>query len=806
MNNSYISLSSFHLSRPSAFSAVNKKLLNSAMNYAVHTKTNSSTIEPLTNNSLFLTPLMAFDRQLSLREQESATAAIAKDAPLQPPTGESDNFCPDKLLQKVVLCCRESKTGKKLPKAFYVHVSALPTLNPILAIYENCARQNIENIENIDRATLVKFSLQQPKISYLFYPDFDTDAHPALQASIQINLETGEVKHFDYSNSENPPVLHRKETLVTPDYPNYDKFSRLTRSEEKWGLLDNTSAIGTREGWRKYLGYCGVEIRDHAVVELVKDENSDFSVPQIERHKAAISRNSLSKPMRLLVESNLFAEGMTFFDYGCGYGTDIERIAEKGYAASGWDPYYQPDTPRIPADIVNIGYVINVIESLGERREALLNAWQLTNKVLVVAAQVLIADPNRGQIAYGDGVITSRNTFQKYYQQQELKIYIDQVLGVDAVPIALGIYFVFRDPAEAESFRASRYRSRLSTPKIRVPVKRFEDYAELLAPLMEFVSDRGRLPVKGELAQEAEIKTEFRSFKQAFRVILQATNAEDWEAIADKRRQDLLVYLALKNLGDRPAMRQLPAQIRNDIKGLFNSYDKACTLADLMLYSLGKTHMIADCCQDSPIGYKQNGALSVHVSALADLDPLLRLYEGCANRTIGSLDGATIVKFHARKPRISYLFYPDFDTNPHPALHAAMHIDLRDLSVSYQDFSDLYDPPILVRKEAFVTESYPHYEKFARLTRQEEKLGLFERCPVNKYREWVRCLEENCVKIKEHRLFWRSDADPERVKLLQKAASERYRKKVDSRQEKIDLTAEDREDSEERKEGEEDFF
>jgi hypothetical protein len=77
------------------------------------------------------------------------------------------------------------------------------------------------------------------------------------------------------------------------------------------------------------------------------------------------------------------------------------------------------------------------------------------------------------------------------------------------------------------------------------------------------------------------------------------------------------------------------------------------------------------------------------------------------------------------------------------------------------------------------------------LTRQEEKLGILDRCPVKKYREFVKCLEENCVKIKDHRLFWRSDADPERVKMLQKAASERYRKKVDSPEKKIDLTAED---------------
>lgn len=68
----------------------------------------------------------------------------------------------------------------------------------------------------------------------------------------------------------------------------------------------------------------------------------------------------------------------------------------------------------------------------------------MTKKFLVVAAQVLIDDRQQGQIAYGDGVITSRNTFQKYYEQEELKIYIDQVLSVDAIPVALGIYFVFR--------------------------------------------------------------------------------------------------------------------------------------------------------------------------------------------------------------------------------------------------------------------------------------------------------------------------------------------------------------------------
>lgn len=750
--------------------------------------------EPLENNGQLLTPLMVFAAEVLLNEKEA-----------EPGNDEDRKFWVDNQVAKVACCCRESKVGKKLPTAFYIHVSALATLNPVLTIYEKCARQNVPNI---DEATLVKFQLRQPKISYLFYPDFDTDAHPALQTSIQINLETGEVKCLDYSNSENPPVLHRKETFVTTDYPNYEKFAQLTRSEEKWGLLDNTSVIGTREGWLKYLGYCGVEIHDHSVVERAKQENSQLSMPKIDRHKAAMLRNSLSKPVRLVLESDLFIDGDTFFDYGCGYGGDIQHIGQEGYAASGWDPYYQPDTPQIHADIVNIGYVINVIESLGERREALLNAWGLTNKLLIVAAQVLIDDSERGQIAYGDGIITSWNTFQKYYEQEELKVYIDQVLNVDAIPVALGIYFVFRDAAEGEGFRASRLRSHLLTPRVRSQVKRFEDYAEMLAPLMAFVSDRGRLPVKGELAEESAIKGEFHSFNRAWRVILQATDADDWETIADKRRQDLLVYLALNGLGDslrdsyasRPSMRQLPAQIRNDIKGLFDNYQKACTLADLMLYSLGKSEIIGDCCEDSAIGYKLPGSLSVHVSALEELDPLLRLYEGCANRTIGRLDGATIIKFYAHQPKIAYLFYPDFDTNPHPVLHTSMHINLRGLSVGYQDYSHWLNPPVLVKKEAFVAASYPHYQKFAKLSRQEEKLGIVDKPGGFKERELLDCLDDNCVKIRGHRLFWRSDADPEKLKMLQTTASERHPRKIEVNGGKSERTAEAAEGTEDGKE------
>ena len=108
------------------------------------------------------------------------------------------------------------------------------------------------------------------------------------------------------------------------------------------------------------------------------------------------------------------------------------------------------------------------------------------------------------------------------------------------------------------------------------------------------------------------------------------------------------------------------------------------------------------------------------------LDPLLRLYEGCASRTIGRPEEANVIKFHSRKPKITYLVYPDFDADPHPALYTSMQIDLRDLHVHYRDHDPNENPPVLHQKDLLVTPEYSHYEKFAKLSRQEEDWGLLD--------------------------------------------------------------------------------
>jgi DNA phosphorothioation-associated putative methyltransferase len=129
-----------------------------------------------------------------------------------------------------------------------------------------------------------------------------------------------------------------------------------------------------------------------------------------------------------------------------------------------------------------------------------------------------------------------------------------------------------------------------------------------------------------------------------------------------------------------------------------------------------------------------------------------------------------VIKFHCRQPKITYLTYSDFDIDPHPALQTSMQIDLRDLHVQYRDYDLEDNPPLLHQKDRLVMPDYPGYEKFAKLSRQEEEWGLFTNWPqISNRQGWLKCLEDHCAALKGHRLVWRKDGDPYRIKLLQAA-------------------------------------
>ncbi len=476
----------------------------------------------------------------------------------------------------------------------------------------------------------------------------------------------------------------------------------------------------------------------------------------IPRHKTALHRAGFSRPIRRALEDGLIGPSVSVFDYGCGHGQDLTLLAAQGVACGGWDPAFRPTSPTHPADVVNLGFVLNVIEDSGERREALRQAWDLARRVLIVAAQVKEAGRAQSQLAFGDGVLTGRGTFQKFFSQGELKGFLEAELPSEAIPASLGIFYVFKDETLQQKFLASRYRRRSATPRKRISELRFEENRDLVRAAHG--DDRNTRPTSRarRVSARREIVDKLGSMNRAFALVKRVTGTGEWDAIARRCTEDLLVYLALGRFRRRPPMTALPLGLQRDIRAFFGSYAKACRQADDLLFRAGNAEAIDEVCRQSRVGKLLPNALYVHRSAIESLDPLLRAYEGCARSYLGEIDGANLIKLHRHSGKVSYLVYPDFETDPHPALVRSVKLSLRTRKIECFEYAGAANPPLLHRKETFLAPDHALYARFARLTAQEEKHGLLDDSATIGTREgWQARLNASGFALRGHRLVRR---------------------------------------------------
>jgi len=247
----------------------------------------------------------------------------------------------------------------------------------------------------------------------------------------------------------------------------------------------------------------------------------------------------------------------------------------------------------------------------------------------------------------------------------------------------------------------------------------------------------GRLPDPVEFPDAPAVIERFGSLKRAFAVIHRITGPETWESIAARRREDLLVYLALARFRKRPALSLLPLTLQRDMKAFFGTYTRACTEADALLFKAGQADAIDEACKRSAVGKLLPDDLYVHRDAIETLEPLLRIYEGCGRAFLGEVEDANVIKIHRRTGKLSYLVYPDFDDEPHPALVRCVKLNLRTRQLECYDYNQSTNPPVLHRKEAFLHPSDERHGKFARLTAQEEKHGLLEDTSGDRHAGWV---------------------------------------------------------------------
>lgn len=618
----------------------------------------------------------------------------------------------------------EVALGKRLPQAVYLHRETISQLDAELLARVTDAANGLPSdvLWNV-----LKLYSGEPKMSFLWYPRFFEEAFPVLERSTNVDISSGVVTSREYG-SENPPILHRKEVLLPHEHPTIPKAAGLTAEAERFGLFDATHDIGHRRGWEERLRRIGLRVHEGHLVPDIGTSGTVF------RHRTALSRSGLSTPMQALWRHGFLAPERTVFDYGCGRGDDVRALAQHGLDVRGWDPHFASDVGKREADVVNLGFVLNVIEDPIERAAALRGAWSLTKTVLAVAVLIGGRDAYERCRLFGDGVLTSRGTFQKHFSSTEFRTYLEATLAREPIALAPGIAFVFRDDVDEQSFLSRRVRRHspvsnapprvppseralkpLRGPRVRRPDK-WETHAELADAFWSACISLGRLPEPDEFDRHVELRETIGSPGTVLRALINRRGRHEFDESKVRRRSDLLVFLALNFFERRRSLHALPESVRRDVKAFFGTYQAAQVDAQALLFSVGKPEAIQRAAEEAAklgCGYLDGShSFQLHASIAADLPSVLRVYLGCAARLFGDVENADLVKLHIRSGKVSLMTYDDFDGRSLPDLIERVKINLRTQQIDFFAYGGADSPSQpLYLKSRFMNPEAPNYEE-----------------------------------------------------------------------------------------------
>ncbi|WP_112478485.1 DNA phosphorothioation-associated putative methyltransferase [Vibrio variabilis] len=605
------------------------------------------------------------------------------------------------------------KTGKQLPDAVYIHKDAFEAMPKELAQFIPAIAKAVNLPDN--EWNLVKLFKKSFRVSLLNYPSFYETSYPALAQSLNVDLSQLTHKVTTYAESDNPPILHRKETMVLPSNPHYDDFVNITQEGENAGLYHNTRLIGFKQSWENLIRKHGYELVDGRLfrTSAIPDKQDEHG---IDRHRTAIVRHELSAPMKTLVKHGYLEGNYSIFDYGCGRGDDLRELEAHGLDALGWDPNHHPDSDKLNAEIVNLGFVLNVIEDQDERLEALLSAWELADKLLVVSV-MLASESYISQFKpYKDGVITSRNTFQKYYSQAEIKSYIERSLEDNAIAVAPGIFYIFKDKLEEQLYLQNKYKRNHSWQQVTSPEPTDQrDKAklyitqnpELFQSFWATCLELGRVPANEEFAESEALRAAIGSHKKVFGLLQELYGQEEFEQCVKARKEDLLLYFTMGLFDKRKPYTQQPDSLKRDIKALFDDYKTALNLASELLFAIADTELIEQQCikahQQLPASLLNQGhSLIIHRQYIDDLPLLLRVYVGAGLQMYGELDEQIdLIKIHITSGKLTLTAYDAFDKSV-PFLTERIKIKMAEQDIDFFDYVNEEKRPPLINKHLFI--------------------------------------------------------------------------------------------------------
>jgi DNA phosphorothioation-associated putative methyltransferase len=644
---------------------------------------------------------------------------------------------------------KQVQIGKQLPDAVYLHRDAMHELPSELQKFIPAVARAVKLPD--EQWNLIKLFRNEFRLSLLNYPDFYRESYPALEQSLNVDLSKLSHKVTCYRSSDNPPILHRKETMILPGSDFFDLFTALTEEGERAGLYENSRIIGFRRSWLNLIQKKGYQLVEGRLLKVGSEFSSIIAIePGIDRYKTAIVRHELSGPMKTLAKQGYLDGHLSIFDYGCGRGDDLRELEAHGLDVLGWDPVYSPDNDKVNSDIVNLGFVLNVIEDQDERLEALLNAWELADKILVVSVMLANESYIEQFQPYKDGVITSRNTFQKYYAQSEFKGYLERSLQDDAIAVGPGIFYVFKDKLEEQRYLQSKYQRSYSWQQLTSPSPIeskgrekliITQNSELFDDFWNVCLKFGRIPINDEFERSEEVKNLIGSHKKVFSLLKDMYGDHEFAKAEKSHKEDLLVYIAMGLFEKRKPYTQQPDSLKRDIKALFDDFRTVNTLATELLFAIADTQLIEEQCitahKKLPASILNEGhSLIFHKNHIEILPLLLRIYVGAALQMYGELDDAiSLVKIHINSGKLTLTKYDNFE-NSVPYLVERVKIKMSDQDIDFFYYLDETRRPPLLNKHLLVDSKHELYEKQKSLDKRLSKLlGIVSTGEVNLNRQ-----------------------------------------------------------------------
>ena len=554
---------------------------------------------------------------------------------------------------------------------------------------------------------VLKISPKTSQVSFLSYGELVKNPFPILKQSTAVNVEKGTVSKQSYRSRDNPPILHRKELLFGENHPEYESFALLTRTLEGLGLFGETSRIGHQTDWQELLESVGITLKGHRVIRSTEASPDE----EIARHRTALVRSSLSSPIEAALQYALLTKDHDLFDYGCGRGDDLALLTADSFDAVGWDPYYAPEGEKRKSRVVNLGFVLNVIENPSERVSVLQDAYSYAEEVLLVAA-LIDGQKSRSQAnRYRDGIITKRGTFQKFFTQMELREFIETSLGADAIPAGPGLFFVIRDDEQRENFLRTRHSraGKQILPRISLRAKQTielssEEDQIFADAYWEISCELGRLPRPAELphtVSEWSVK-KFKTLKKASAWLLDHFGQEQLQHAARHKRNQLTGYLALAVFRRKKIRSLLTPELRREIKGIFGTIRDAETEAFQALRDIANSEVLAnDCMEACYSGFgliDAKGRLLVHAERVKELSSSLQVIIGVAEWLGDDLSTVDIVSVSPEWANVTFQRYRDFEIQPFPVLEARLRVDLLKQSVEYLPELDANRPRLFLGK------------------------------------------------------------------------------------------------------------